>query len=103
MQSEGYKMTALKNTAEDRRTKRLNVGWNGTILVGAELSAIKCQIRNISTIGVRLAVTTTEMVPEEFLLKISNSAKTFRCRLIWRSKTELGAEFVGTRPRWRQP
>ncbi|MEX0346136.1 MAG: PilZ domain-containing protein [Rhizobiaceae bacterium] len=95
-------MTALKNTAEDRRIKRHSVDWNGSILVGADLSEIRCLIRNISTIGVRLVVPPNENIPSQFHLKIPNGAKTFRCRLIWRKNSELGAEFVGTRPRWRQ-
>ncbi len=94
-------MTALRNTKEDRRTKRHSVAWNGIILVGANQSEIRCIIKDISTIGVQLTILPTQQVPDQFHLKIPNGAKTFRCRLIWRNGSELGAEFVGTRPRWR--
>ena len=95
-------MTALSKTKDDRRTKRHTVAWNGVILLGANQSEIRCLIRDISTIGVHLAVQPSQHVPDQFHLKIPNGAKTFRCRLVWRRGSELGAEFVGTRPRWRQ-
>ena len=52
-----------------------------------------CVVRDISSLGARLALISTSLIPDRFALTF-DAAHTMRgCRVAWRSSTELGVEF----------
>ena len=95
-------MAALTQSKESRRSKRLDVIWKGTITWGMGHPAIICIIKDISPNGAQLMVEDSRQVPDKFLLKVCNSAKSYRCQSVWRDSQTLGVRFTGTFPRWNQ-
>ena len=54
----------------------------------------KCLISDVSETGARIAVQSTESLPDQFTLLLTRNAKTRRtCRVIWRNGTRLGVQF----------
>ncbi len=52
-----------------------------------------CVVRDISSLGARLALVSTCLIPDRFGLTF-DAAHTMRgCRVAWRSATEVGVEF----------
>jgi PilZ domain-containing protein len=52
-----------------------------------------CVVRDISSLGARLALISTSLIPDRFGLTF-DAAHTMRgCRVAWRSPNELGVEF----------
>ena len=55
----------------------------------------KCQIKDISTGGARLAHALSGEIPSEFLLSLSRDGKVRRrCEVRWRTEKELGVRFL---------
>jgi len=59
-------------------------------------TAVDCVVRDISSLGARLAFVSTAYIPDTFELTF-DSAHTLRpCRVAWRTDTQIGVEFQGT-------
>jgi hypothetical protein len=55
-----------------------------------------CAIVELSETGAKLKVLSTQTVPDEFSLLIGGHSEVKRrCRVVWRSGTTLGVQFVG--------
>lgn len=55
----------------------------------------ECQIADVSKGGARLVVTSPDDVPQDFTLRLSQQAASRRkSRVVWRSDTEIGVEFL---------
>jgi hypothetical protein len=55
-----------------------------------------CVVRDLSSLGARLAFVSTAYLPDHFELTF-DSAHTLRpCRVAWRSDTQIGVEFQST-------
>jgi len=53
-----------------------------------------CALADISDHGARLDVESTENVPDNFILLLSNRGRPKRkCKVAWRNKKQLGVEF----------
>jgi PilZ domain len=57
-----------------------------------------CLVRDISQGGARLACRMPETVPDEFRLQLSPDGAVVRqCRVVWKTNTEIGVQFLGDR------
>jgi hypothetical protein len=54
---------------------------------------IRAALLDVSQGGVRLAVANPESVPEQFMLKLSNTLHRWS-RVVWRSAEQIGVEFL---------
>jgi hypothetical protein len=76
---------------ERRRAKRVKIFKSAKIAYNGSLR--DCVVRDISSLGARLAFMSTAYIPDGFALTF-DSAHTLRpCRVAWRSATEIGVEF----------
>jgi PilZ domain len=82
-------------TAERRMSVRRNVHHPG-LMVGIDKSIIgPCTVCNVSATGARLKLEMSEGVPDEFELLLSRNAPLHRrCKVVWRSESNIGVRFV---------
>ena len=84
---------------ERRQTSR--VEWNTAARIrfhGARVT-LPCVVHNLSNTGARLTAPNIATLPGEFMLLLSPRAdRTRDCRIIWRTKSELGVEFISVAP-----
>jgi hypothetical protein len=79
---------------ERRRARRVQVFKSAKIAINQSLR--DCVVRDISSLGARLAFVSTAYIPDTFELTF-DSAHTLRpCRVAWRTDTQIGVEFQGT-------
>src|ERR1700749_3234430 len=80
--------------SERRRAVRTNV-YKCAKIVSPQFSR-DCVVRDISTLGARVAMLSTAYIPDTFDLTF-DAARTLRaCRLVWRTETQIGIEFAAT-------
>ena len=81
---------------ETRRNKRKQFDYVGLLDFCNGEEPRPCQILDISSGGARLMVFTgTEAIPETLTLLLSPSAKVRRdCKVVWRSASGIGVQFV---------
>ena len=81
--------------SEFRKHRRVELNYAARVLsLGADLIC-DCAIIDVSQGGARIAVLSTEIVPDEFFLAFSASGgASRRCRVAWRRDDEIGATFV---------
>jgi len=78
---------------ERRRVRRTQVFKSAKVAFHESLR--DCVVRDISSLGARLAFVSTAFIPDNFELTF-DSAHTLRgCRVVWRSATQIGVEFQG--------
>ncbi len=76
---------------ERRRVRRTQVFKSAKITLHGTYR--DCIVRDISSLGARLAFVSTAYIPDQFSLTF-DAARTLRaCRVAWRSNTEVGVEF----------
>ncbi len=82
---------------KDRRRKvRINSGGKAKVRVTEGFATRPCTIENQSEDGVCLKLDSTQFVEEQFLLLPDGSAGPGRsCRVKWRRRQLVGAEYVG--------
>src|SRR5215216_2792227 len=81
----------------DERRQHLRVEWmsSATIDLGAGRRSRPCMVSNLSNGGAKLSGVEGATLPDEFALRISASRESPRkCRVIWRTRHELGVEFA---------
>jgi hypothetical protein len=78
---------------EKRSVPRHRVLKGAIIVFNERRSTIDCTVRNLSTMGALLVVTSVVGVPDTFDLQISDGAK-HSCRVVRRTPTQLGIEFL---------
>jgi len=76
---------------ERRRVRRTQVYKCAKITVHASLR--DCVVRDISSLGARLALVSTAYIPDTFSLTFDDARTVRACRVAWRSTTEIGVEF----------
>jgi hypothetical protein len=80
------------DTLENRAAVRRKTLKGGRIIFNAGRSTIDCSIRDLSSKGARLLVTSVVGIPNTFDLSISGTDRQ-PCRVVWRALKELGVEF----------
>jgi len=79
---------------EQRRSLREDVRFPAWIDVGSgELR--DCTVLDVSDEGARIAIATPRTLPEVFYLVLSRNGTRRPCRLIWRSRDEVGLFYLG--------
>jgi hypothetical protein len=63
----------------------------GTIEFGG--GAIDCTVRNMSSTGAALDVTSPVGIPEHFTLVMSLDGRHIACRVVWRKERRIGIAF----------
>ena len=62
-------------------------------------ATLPCVVHNLSNTGARITAPNVATMPNEFILLLSSRGDRLRdCRAIWRTKFELGVEFVSISP-----
>jgi len=76
---------------ERRRARRTPVYKCAKITANGSLR--DCVVRDISSLGARLALVSTAYIPDQVALTFDNARTLRTCRVAWRSATEIGVEF----------
>jgi hypothetical protein len=77
---------------ENRHTQRRTTLKGGRIVFNAGRSTINCTVRNLSSKGAKLQVSSVVGIPDTFDLMLDGHARQ-PCRVAWRTLKELGVEF----------
>lgn len=77
--------------AESRKASRHRVLKTGTIEFGG--GAIDCVVRNMSTAGAALEISSQIGIPETFALIIPSDAIQTPCNVVWRKGYRIGVTF----------
>lgn len=75
-----------------RRVRRIAMYRCAKILINGALR--DCVVRDMSTLGVRLALVSTAYMPDRISLTFDNGHTLRDCRVAWRSEREMGVEFA---------
>jgi hypothetical protein len=78
-----------------RRARRIQMYRCAKILANGSLR--DCVVRDLSTLGARLAFVTTSYIPDRFSLSFDDGHTLRECRVAWRSATDMGVEFAEAR------
>ena len=79
---------------ERRQVSRHRTFKSGKIVVLAGRSVVDCTVRNLSSQGALLVVTSLAGIPEKFDLVLATTGAHHACRVAWRGENRLGVEFV---------
>jgi hypothetical protein len=77
---------------EARLDQRRPTLKGGRIVFNAGRSTINCTVRNLSSKGAKLQVTSVVGIPDTFDLLMEGTARQ-PCRVVWRTLKELGVQF----------
>ncbi len=85
----------MQTAAEKRKNIRRSITYPAFIEPGGGAPALECTLCDASQQGAQLAVADPVTVPNEFILALSSDgAARRRCRVIWRTETSVGVEFL---------
>jgi hypothetical protein len=76
---------------ETRSAPRQRVLKAGTIEFGG--GAINCLVRNLSTTGAALEISSQVGIPDIFTLFVPSDGLRLRCDVVWRKKYRIGVAF----------
>ena len=80
---------------EQRRLPRQRVLKGAIIFFNQERSSVDCVVRNLTTTGARLALESTNFVPDRFDLLIKQEHQLYPAELVWRGAKDIGIRFTG--------
>ena len=80
---------------DQRAVSRRTTLKGGRIAFNGGRSTVDCTVRNLSSKGAKLLVSSVVGIPDTFDLVLSDHSRQ-ACRVKWRSLKELGVEFVIT-------
>jgi hypothetical protein len=78
--------------SDNRHAARRKTLKGGRIVFNGGRSTIDCTVRNLSSHGAKLQVSSVVGVPDTFDLLLDGHSRQ-PCRVAWRSLKELGVEF----------
>jgi PilZ domain len=78
---------------EQRATPRVRSYLAGRVLFPNGISTMDCAVRDISSSGARLQVTSTAGLPGHFRLHIPQRERTYDVRVRWIAQQEIGVSF----------
>ena len=83
------------SSAEKRKNLRRSITYPAFIDFGDGSPARECTLCDASQHGALLSVAEPASVPNEFILALSSGgAARRRCRVAWRTKNQIGVEFL---------
>jgi len=77
---------------EKRATFRKRVLKTAQIILGDNAPKLDCAVRNVSSAGACLQVSTTYGLPVNFDVVLDGARR--HCRAVWRTDTKIGTMFV---------
>ncbi|MGA7164272.1 MAG: PilZ domain-containing protein [Pseudolabrys sp.] len=80
---------------ERRKSGRSRVLKGAKLLLGTS-SVLDCIVRNATNTGARVQIANTVELPDPVGLTLDGSYWGRRCRVVWRTLTETGVEFLKT-------
>ncbi|TXN32270.1 PilZ domain-containing protein [Methylobacterium sp. WL19] len=80
--------------SDKRKEARQRTFLKGRIIFNNGASSMDCLVRDLSSIGARLALTETATLPEMFDLFIPQKERTYKANLRWRRADGIGVAFV---------
>jgi hypothetical protein len=84
----------FRSKADLRKHARKQFHWQAKIFTANDAPR-SCSVTDVSQSGARLKVDKPDELPEKFFLVLTTTGKTRRlCRVIWRSRKDLGVKFV---------
>jgi len=78
----------------ERRSNARSRMQKGVKLILGKSSVMDCVVRNVTNSGARLHLPNTIDLPEVFELTFDGGYSFRRCRIVWRSVTEAGVQFI---------
>src|SRR4051812_7300817 len=86
---------SLMSSAEKRKNLRRSITYPAFIDLGDGSPVIQCTLCDASQHGALLAVAHPARLPHEFILALSSGgAARRRCRVAWRTRDQIGVEFL---------
>ena len=85
-------MTMMDTDSEKRGVQRRTTLKGAKIVFNAGRSTIDCTVRNLSSTGAKLLVSSVVGIPDTFDLLLDGHSKQ-PCRVKWRRLKEIGVEF----------
>ena len=83
-------------TADKRRKVRRTLRYPATIDGGDDADPRPCTLCDASQDGAQILVDDPASVPDQFTLVLGyDGTARRRCRVVWRSDTQVGVEFIG--------
>jgi ribosomal protein S1 len=79
---------------ERRDVARTRIARSAKIIPLRHGSMIHCTVQNITSSGARLKLANTYGLPETFELTFEQGRTRRTCRVVWRTKDELGVAFA---------
>ncbi len=85
----------MQQIAEKRKNLRRSITYPAFIDLGDNVPARECTLCDASQEGAQIQVTEPNSLPNEFILALSSDgAARRRCRVVWRTETQIGVEFL---------
>ena len=80
---------------KEARKPRRSTHYQAWILLDGGFAKRRCTIRNLSATGACIALTNTASIGNDISLALTcDVRKVTRCRLVWRTETAIGVEFI---------
>lgn len=79
----------------NRKHRRVELDYMARIIGVAGEPICDCALMDVSDAGARLAVLAVDMVPDEFVLRMSATSNVIRqCKVVWRKDDEIGITYL---------
>jgi hypothetical protein len=83
---------------EQRKNVRRALSYPAQVDIGDNSPPRQCMLNDVSEDGAQIAIEDASGLPNLFILIMGfDGTARRRCRVIWRSETRIGVEFVGAR------
>jgi len=89
----------MPSRREQRKSARVEWNTAARIRLHGTSFTLPCIVHNLSNIGAGITAPNVATLPDEFTLELSRGgARARACRVVWRTKSEVGVEFVSVAP-----
>jgi hypothetical protein len=87
-------MSDVQLGGEDERRAHERVRVERTVHIAATGFSWSCQLIDVTSAGARVAFDHNAAWPDKVVLHDPELGLAFRCRIAWRSTTDVGLEFI---------
>jgi hypothetical protein len=79
---------------ERRTAARTRVLRNAAIILNDRGAVLHCTLLDLNKCGARISLGSTYRISEDFELTFDNARTRRKCRVMWRTDTQLGVSFA---------
>lgn len=80
---------------QDRRQEtRKKTFLGGRVVFNYRQSTMDCVLKNLGNNGAKLAFGVSALIPDEFDIQVARMERSFRARIAWRRRNEVGVAFL---------